>query len=76
LPLLEDALRARPAGDWQGALDGLVTLATTDAVRVIESVLDDESSKPDPDDEFIAELRESLQQAYAAHAERRRPDQP
>jgi len=76
LPLLEDALRAHPAGDWEAALDGLVTLASEEAIRVIESVLDDEDVKDQPDEEFIAWLREALQQVYAAHADKTRSDPP
>jgi hypothetical protein len=76
LPLLEEALRAHPAGDWKAALDGLVTLASEDAVRVIESVLDDEDQKVQPDEEFIAWLREALQQTYAAQVDKKGSDPP
>ena len=69
LPLLEEALRAHPTGDWEVALDGLVTLASEEAVRVIESVLDDEDQKGQPNEEFMAWLREALQQAYATRGE-------
>jgi len=62
LPVLSEAVRERRDHRWKEALDGLVTLASPESAAVLESVLRDEAVAPNPDSEYIAWVREALEQ--------------
>lgn len=66
LPLLAEALRDRAHPRWKVALDGLVTLASAEAVQTLQAAISEESSAPDPDVEYLEWLREALQQTIEA----------
>src|SRR5688572_30300983 len=58
LPLLAEALRDRQHGRWRLALDGLVTLASHEAVQELQDALEKESASPAPDRDYIEWVRE------------------
>jgi len=68
LPLLRDALHDRRDNRWKGALDGLVALASSEAVQTIESAINAELTATNPNSEYIDWVREALEQAQEAHA--------
>ena len=68
LPLLSEALRDRRDNRWKAALNGLVTLASAEAIQMLESVLSEESVALNPDSEYIDWVREALEQTQKAHA--------
>src|SRR5688572_1807595 len=60
LPLLAELLLDRRDNRWRGALNGLVTLASAEAVRTLEQALNEESVAPNPDSDYIAWVSEAL----------------
>jgi HEAT repeat protein len=68
LPLLEAAFRDRTSRGWCAALDGLVTLASSEAIRLLETVLQEEKLAVSPDRNYIEWVEEALEQAVEAHA--------
>jgi HEAT repeat protein len=66
LPLLDAALRDRRDNRWRAALDGLVALASAEAVQILERVLREESAAPNPDSDYIEWVREALEQTREA----------
>ena len=67
LPLLAEVLRYRRDDRWKHALDGLVRLASVEAVQTLESALRDEAVAPNPDSSYIDWVREALDQTKQAH---------
>lgn len=67
LPSLRGVLDDRRDNRWKSALDGLVTLASAEAVQTLESALRAESTLPNPDSEYIDWLHEALEQAQQSH---------
>ena len=68
VPLLEAALRDRSDGRWKDALDGLVTLASSEAIDALERVLADAQAQSKADSDYVDWVREALEQAWEAHA--------
>lgn len=62
LPLLDEAVRDRRGDVYKVALDGLVSLASTEAVNVLESVVWEEEAAASPNLEYIEWVREALGQ--------------
>jgi len=65
LPLFDEAVRDRTNDGYKLALDGLVTLASTEAVKILESVLRGEATSAAGDSEYIDWVREALGQIQA-----------
>jgi hypothetical protein len=69
LPLLAEALSDRSGMRWKMALDGLVTLASIEAIGILHNAFGQESFKPKPDSEYLACVGEALEQAREAAAD-------
>ncbi len=67
LPLLAEALRCRRDDQWKQALDGLVRLASVEAIQTLEAVIRDEAVAPNPESSYIDWVREALDQTKQAH---------
>jgi HEAT repeat protein len=70
LPLLAEVLQDRRGRAWRGALGGLVTLGSPEAIQVLETALHEESRLPNPDLEYIEWVREALEQTREAYADK------
>lgn len=68
LPLLEAALRDRGDDRWKDALDGLVVLASSEAIDALERVLGEAQAQPKSDADYGEWVREALEQTQEAHA--------
>jgi hypothetical protein len=68
LGILQEALRHCAKERWQAALDGLVALASPEAIRVLETVLGEAQRRAKPDTGYCGWLQEALEQAREAHA--------
>ena len=67
LPLLAEALRDRRDTRWRHALDGLVALASPEAIQLLHAVLCEEAISPNPDSDYTEWVREALEQTQQAH---------
>lgn len=68
VPLLEAALRDRSDDSWKDSLDGLVTLASCEAIDALERVLADARAQSKADLDYVDWVREALEQTREAHA--------
>ena len=64
IPFLAEALQDHDEEVWQEALDGLVTLASPDALAVLQSAKADRSTGAEADKRFHLWLEEAIQQVY------------
>ena len=62
LPFLAEALQDRDEEVWQEALDGLVTLASADALAVLQTAKIARSNGAEPDRRFQLWIEEAIQQ--------------
>ena len=69
LPLLTEALRDHSDARWKHALDGLVRLASHEAIQTLDTVLREEALASNPDSDYTDWVREALEQAREAHAD-------
>ena len=67
LPLLAEALRDRHDTRWRHALDGLVTLASPEAIQILDAALPEEAVTANPDSDYTDWVREALEQTQEAH---------
>ncbi len=70
IALLHDALRDRRDDGWKAALDGLVALASSESIAVLELVHAEEAAALRPDTNYLEWVAEALEQAREALAAR------